>query len=80
MEDNAREMELMVEYGMKTIDVLRSATSINAEVFGYGDEMGSIKKGMMADIVVVQGNPEENISAVKKVVFVMKDGKVYKGL
>lgn len=77
--DNAREMELMVEYGMKPIDVLRSATSVNATVFGYGDKIGSIRKEMLADIILVQGNPEDNISAVRKVVFVMKDGKVYKG-
>ena len=42
--DNAREMELMVEYGMKPIDVLKSATSINADVFGYGNKIGRIKK------------------------------------
>ena len=77
--DNAREMELMVEYGMKPIDVLRSATSVNATVFGYGDKIGSIRKEMLSDIILVQGNPEDNISAVRKVVFVMKDGKVYKG-
>jgi len=77
--DNAREMELMVEYGMKPIDVLRSATSVNATAFGYGDKIGSIRKEMLADIILVQGNPEDNISAVRKVVFVMKDGKVYKG-
>jgi imidazolonepropionase-like amidohydrolase len=77
--DNGREMVLMGEYGMKPIDILRSATSVNATVFGYGDKMGSIKKGMYADIIMVQGNPEDNVGVVKKVVFVMKDGKIYKG-
>lgn len=42
--DNAREMELMVEYGMKPTEVLQSATSVNATVFGYADKIGSIKK------------------------------------
>jgi hypothetical protein len=48
--DNAREMEMMVDYGMKPIDVLRSSTSINADVFRYGDKVGRIKKDLFADI------------------------------
>jgi imidazolonepropionase-like amidohydrolase len=76
--DNAREMELMVEYGMKPIDVLKSATSINADVFGYGNKIGRIKTNLFADIIAVQGNPVENISAVRNVTFVMKDGVIYK--
>ncbi|MEJ7738130.1 MAG: amidohydrolase family protein [Chitinophagaceae bacterium] len=78
--DNAREMELMVEYGMKPVDVLRAATTVNATVFGYGDKMGSIRKGMLADLIMIEGNPSDSISAVRQVVFVMKDGKVVKGL
>jgi imidazolonepropionase-like amidohydrolase len=76
--DNAREMELMVEYGMKPLDVLRSATSVNATVFGYGDKIGSIKKGMLADVIMVEGDPSADVSTVRNVVFVMKDGKIYK--
>ena len=49
--DNAREMEAMVSYGMKPIDVLKSATSINADVFGYGNKIGRIRKGLLADLV-----------------------------
>jgi imidazolonepropionase-like amidohydrolase len=75
--DNAREMELMVEYGMKPLDVLRSATSVNADVFGYGDRIGRIKKGLLADIVVVKDDPSVDVKNVRKVVLVMKDGKVY---
>lgn len=78
--DNAREMELMVEYGMKPADVLRSATSVNAKAFGYDNTIGSIKKGLLADIIMVNGDPSVDISAVRKVVFVMKDGKIYKPL
>jgi imidazolonepropionase-like amidohydrolase len=76
--DNWREMEMMVEYGMKPIDVLKSATSINADVFGYGDRIGRIRKGLLADIIAVQGDPATNIQAVRQVNFVMKDGKIYK--
>lgn len=78
--DNAREMEMMVEYGMKPIDVLRSATSINADVFGYGNKIGRIKQGLLADIIAVSGDPSQNIKAIRNVVFVMKDGKIYKQL
>jgi len=75
---NAREMELMVAYGMKPIDVLRSATSVNAGVFGYGEKIGSLRKGMLADIIAVQGDPSTDIKQVRQVTFVMKDGKIYK--
>jgi imidazolonepropionase-like amidohydrolase len=76
--DNAREMELMVAYGMKPVEVLQSATAVNARVFGYGDEIGSIKKGLFADIIAVSGDPSIDIGNIRKVVFVMKDGKIYK--
>src|SRR5207237_6299139 len=65
--DNAREMELMVEYGMKPLNVLRSATSVNAKAFGYDDKIGSIKKGMLADIIMVSGDPSTNINAIRNV-------------
>jgi len=76
--NNAREMEAMVEYGMKPIDVLRSATSINADVFGYADEIGRIKKSLFTDIIAVKGDPSENIHAIRNLSFIMKDGKIYK--
>jgi imidazolonepropionase-like amidohydrolase len=76
--DNAREMEMMVEYGMKPIDVLKSATSINADVFGYADQIGRIKKDLFADIIAVTGDPSTDIHNIRKIVFVMKDGKIYK--
>jgi imidazolonepropionase-like amidohydrolase len=75
--DNAREMELMVEYGMKPMEVLKSATSVNADVFGYGDRIGRIKKGLLADLVAVSGDPAINISDIRKTVLVMKDGIIY---
>ncbi|MDB5132462.1 MAG: dihydroorotase [Mucilaginibacter sp.] len=75
--DNAREMVLMAEYGMKPIDVLRSATSVNAAVFGLHD-LGNIKAGYLADLIAVNGNPTDDIKAVKNVGMVMKDGVIYK--
>ena len=74
--DNAREMELMVEYGMKPLEVLRSATSVNADVFGYADRIGRIRKGLLADLVAVTGDPSTDIKDIRKVVLVMKDGKI----
>ena len=73
--DNAREMILMVEYGMKPIDVLRSATSVNAFVFRLKN-VGNIKAGYLADMVAVQGNPVEDIKTLKEVKLVMKDGVI----
>ncbi|MDB5123078.1 MAG: dihydroorotase [Mucilaginibacter sp.] len=75
--DNAREMVLMTEYGMKPIDVLRSATSVNAAVFGLNN-LGNIKAGYLADLVAVTGNPTEDIKLVKQVKMVIKDGVIYK--
>jgi imidazolonepropionase-like amidohydrolase len=75
--DNAREMELMVDYGMKPIDVLKSTTSINADVFGYGNKIGRIKKGLFADIIAVEGDPSVDIKNIRKIKLVMKSGKVY---
>jgi imidazolonepropionase-like amidohydrolase len=76
--ENVLEMELMVEYGMKTIDVLKAATSINARAFHLDNQVGSIKEGLKADLVIVTGDPSKNISDLRKVKFVMKDGVVYR--
>jgi imidazolonepropionase-like amidohydrolase len=76
--DNAREMEMMVDYGMKPLDVLKSATSVNADAFEYGDKTGRIKAGLNADIIAIHGNPADDIKAVRQVVFVMKGGAIYK--
>ena len=76
--ENAREMELMVEYGMKPIEVLRSATSVNAAVFGYGDKIGRIKKDLLADLIAVEGDPSADIKTIKKVFLIMKDGVIFK--
>jgi len=75
---NAREMEDMVEYGMKPMDVLKSATSVNADVFRVADHVGRIKPRLFADLLVVQGDPSASIQQIRKVVWVMKDGIIYK--
>lgn len=75
--NNSLEMILMAEYGMKPLDVLQAATSVNAQVFGL-NKLGNIKSGFLADLVAVTGNPSEDIKTVKEVKFVMKDGVIYK--
>lgn len=74
--DNARELEMMVEYGMNTTDALKSATSVNADAFHVNKEVGRIKNGLFADILVVDGNPTQQISDIRKVKLVMKNGKL----
>jgi imidazolonepropionase-like amidohydrolase len=74
--ENALEMELLVnEYGFTRIEVLRQATSGNAAVFHLPDR-GSIKPGLLADLVAVDGDPARDIGAVRKVRLVMKAGVV----
>jgi imidazolonepropionase-like amidohydrolase len=74
----AREMELMVENGMKPVDVLRADLLHGARLLGWEDAIGQLKAGYFADVIAVPGNPLENISVVKDVKFVMKDGVVYR--
>lgn len=73
---NAREMEDMVEYGMKPLDVLRSATSVNADVFRL-PHVGRVKAGLFADMLVVQGDPTADMQVIRRVIWVMKDGIIY---
>ena len=75
--DNAREMELMVDYGMKPLNVLQSATSVNADVFRINSEVGRIKPGLFADLLVVKGDPSKNIHDIRNTVLVMKNGVIY---
>ncbi|MBN8576522.1 MAG: amidohydrolase family protein [Cytophagales bacterium] len=76
--NNVLEMELMVEYGMKPFDVLKAATSVNARAFHLENQVGFIKAGLKADLVIVTGDPSKNISDLRAVKFVMKDGVVYR--
>jgi len=74
--NNVVELEMMQRYGMKPLAVLKSVTSVNAGLFHLEDEIGEIKAGMIADIVVVEGRPDKNISDLWNVVLVMKGGEV----
>jgi imidazolonepropionase-like amidohydrolase len=76
--ENALEMELMVEYGMKPIDVLKAATTVNAKAFHWEQQVGAIKAGMNADIVIFSGDPTKRIGDVRNPLFVMKDGEIYR--
>jgi imidazolonepropionase-like amidohydrolase len=76
--DNARELEAMVNFGMPLIDVLRSATSVNARVLHMADKIGSIKPGLFADVIAVEGDPTHDVSPLRKVRFVMKGGVIYR--
>jgi imidazolonepropionase-like amidohydrolase len=63
---------------MKPIDALRSAAIADAELLSLQDKIGSLDAGKLADIVAVPGNPVENIRQTEKVLFVMKDGVIYR--
>jgi imidazolonepropionase-like amidohydrolase len=76
--DNAREIEIMVGFGMPLLDALRSATSIDARVLHMEDQIGQVKTGLFADLIAVDGDPTRDLSAIRKVRFVMKGGTVYK--
>lgn len=76
--ENARELELMVDYGMSPLDVLRSATSINARTFHLNDLVGTVAPGLLADLIIVQGDPSKNISELRNIQLVMKDGVIYR--
>ena len=76
--DNVRELEMMVDYGMSAGDALRSATAVNADLFHVADKVGRIQPGLLADIIAVDGNPQDDISALRNVRLVMKDGVVYR--
>ena len=76
--DNAREFRLMVEAGMPPMESIRVATSAPAKFLGLDDQVGSIAVGKLGELVGVPGNPLDDITVMERVVFVMKDDKVYK--
>jgi imidazolonepropionase-like amidohydrolase len=74
--DNARELEIMVDYGMKPIDAVKAATSVAGRVLHM--DIGAVKPAMFADLIAVEGDPTSDITALRKVKFVMKAGAIYK--
>jgi imidazolonepropionase-like amidohydrolase len=76
---NWLEFGYMIEAGMKPMDAIKSATINAADLLGEKDRLGSIEINKLADIVAVDGDPLTDPKVFGKVVFVMKDGVVYKG-
>ena len=75
---NAKEFGYMAEAGMPVMEALASATVTNANLLGMADSLGQLKEGFLADIIAVADDPVKNVATLEKVVFVMKDGVVYK--
>jgi imidazolonepropionase-like amidohydrolase len=76
--DNAKELALRVTLGETPLSAIVSATSLNAEIIGWSDRMGSIEKGKYADLIAVPGDPLQDITLLQRVGFVMKGGVVYR--
>ena len=76
--DNAKEFYYMVKGGMPEMEAIKSATVVASEMLKINDKYGTIESNKIADIIAVEGDPIKDITALQKVVFVMKDGKIYK--
>lgn len=76
--DNAREIEMLVDYGLTPIQALRAATSTDARVLHMEDRIGSVAPGLLADLIAVEGDPTRTITSLHHVTFVMKGGVVVK--
>lgn len=75
---NAKEFGYMNEVGMPAMECIQSATTTNALILSMENDLGKIKEGFIADIVATEDNPIDNISTMENVVFVMKEGIIYK--
>jgi imidazolonepropionase-like amidohydrolase len=77
--EGARELELLVDYGMKPAEALRAATTAAAKVLHLDDRVGAVKPGLLADLIAVEGDPTRDIKTLRHVKLVMKEGVVYLG-
>jgi imidazolonepropionase-like amidohydrolase len=77
--DNAQEFQYMIEAGMPAMEAIKAATIVAAKFMGADERLGTVQPGKAADLVAVPGDPLTDIAAMRRVKFVMKDGKVYKG-
>ena len=68
----------MVQFGMTPLQAIRSATLVNARLFGIDKEVGVLKPGYYADLIAVDGDPLQDVAVLENVGFVMKQGRVYK--
>ena len=73
---NAKEFKLMVDLGMAPIDALKSATASDAELLGIAQEVGTLEKGKLADVIAMPSDPTSDITATERVSFVMKEGRI----
>ena len=78
-ENQAKEFAYMVQYGMSPMQAIKSATSVGARLLGQEENLGTLARGKLADIIAVRGDPLANITELERVTFVMKGGVVYKG-
>jgi imidazolonepropionase-like amidohydrolase len=78
--DNAKQFATMVEWGMTPLQAIQSATSVAAEALGRSADVGTIAVGKFGDMIAVDSDPLADVKTLQKVTFVMKGGKVYKGL
>jgi imidazolonepropionase-like amidohydrolase len=76
--DNAKEFAYMVEAGMPAMEAIRSATRVPAQFLKIDDRLGTVERGKTADLIAVPGNPLQDITALQRMQFVMKDGVIYK--
>jgi imidazolonepropionase-like amidohydrolase len=76
--DNLRELEMMVAAGVTPANASRIATAGNADTFHIGNKVGRVKAGLLADLIAVEGDPTRDLAALRRVRFVMKDGRLYR--
>ena len=74
----AKEIEMLVEYGMTPAQALRAATATAAKVLHLEGKVGAVKPGLLADLIAVEGDPTKEIAALRRVRLVMKDGDIHR--